>query len=92
MAEQYDAILIWGLPGAETADLLAFGHAAGIPTLYQTGDADELHENIKKFSAKTGPRMLVLEIAREELSAQWPKISTRQQIQDARAHFLRRAR
>jgi hypothetical protein len=92
MAEQYDAILIWGLPGAETADLLAFGHAAGIPTLYQTGDADELHENIKKFSAKTGPRMLVLEIAREEPSAQWPKISMRQQIQDARAHFLRRAR
>jgi thiamine pyrophosphate-dependent acetolactate synthase large subunit-like protein len=76
------------VPGAETADLAGLARAAGFPTTYRTGDAAELAGDIDWLAAAAGPRMLVLDIAREEPSAQWPAISMKQQIQDARAHFV----
>jgi thiamine pyrophosphate-dependent acetolactate synthase large subunit-like protein len=78
------------IPGAETADLVALAAAAGFPVTYRTADADELRRDLARLAAAPGPRMLVLDLAREESSAHWPKISMKQQIDDARAHFLGR--
>src|SRR5262245_3413241 len=78
------------IPGAETADLAALAAAAGFPVTYRTADADELRRDLARLAAAPGPRMLVLELAREEPGTQWPAISMKQQINDARAHFLAR--
>jgi sulfopyruvate decarboxylase subunit beta len=76
------------IPGAETADLVALARAAGFPVTYRTDDADELREAIEGLVATSGPRMLVLDIAREEPSSEWPSVSMKQQIQEARGHFV----
>ena len=78
------------IPGAETADLAALAAAAGFPVTYRTADADELRRDLARLAAAPGPRMLVLELAREEPSAKWPTISMKQQINEARAYFLGR--
>jgi sulfopyruvate decarboxylase subunit beta len=76
------------IPGAETADFAALATAAGFPLTYRTADADELRRDLARLAAAPGPRMLVLELAREEPSTQWPTISMNKQINDARGHFL----
>ena len=76
------------IPGAETADLAALAGAAGFPVTYQTGDADELRRELERLLAAAGPRMLVLDLAREEPGTQWPAVSMKRQIEDARTHFL----
>jgi hypothetical protein len=75
------------IPGAETADLVGLARAAGFPTTYRTGDAADLRRNLEGLAAMPGPRMLLLDIAREEPAAQWPSVSMKQQIQDVRAHL-----
>jgi hypothetical protein len=57
---------------------------------YRTGDAHGLRRDLERLVAAQGPRMLVLDLAREEPSTQWPTVSMRQQINDARAYFLAR--
>jgi sulfopyruvate decarboxylase subunit beta len=76
------------IPGAETADLVALARATGFPSTYRTSDANKLRQDIDMFVGQPGPRMLVLDIAREEPSTQWPSVSMKQQIQDARMQFL----
>jgi sulfopyruvate decarboxylase subunit beta len=78
------------IPGAETADLVGLASAAGIPVTFRTHDAGELRRSIDSVIDAPGPRMLVLDIAREEPASQWPTVSMKQQIQDARAHFGKR--
>jgi thiamine pyrophosphate-dependent acetolactate synthase large subunit-like protein len=76
------------IPGAETADLTALAGAAGFPVTYRAGDADQLRRDLARLTEAPGPRMLVLDLAREEPSTQWPAISMKQQINDARGQFL----
>lgn len=75
------------IPGAEIADIAALARAAGFPTAIRTGDAGHLRRDLDELAALAGPRMLVLDIAREEPATQWPSISMKQQIEDARTHF-----
>jgi thiamine pyrophosphate-dependent acetolactate synthase large subunit-like protein len=78
------------IPGAETTDLVALAGAAGFPITYRTGDPHQLRRDLERLAATPGPRMLVLDLAREEPATQWPTVSMKQQINDTRAFFLAR--
>jgi sulfopyruvate decarboxylase subunit beta len=73
------------VPGTETADFVALARAAGFAQGERIADAPMLREKIDGLIGMGGPTMLVIDVAREEPSENWPSLSMKQQFQDVRA-------